>query len=892
MHPVDSSSQPAKQGESNNEQTSTDNTESTAPRPAETFGVKLGSLLKKIDQWVTVPYKVIFLTLTLSSLAAVIYRETVASEWSQILTWLVLLISFVIGIILTFYLLVWLLNPGSEEEGLGVIERIELKFDHAYRKNDISLLLYAHIVLRSVTAICCTLGAFSLIQEQHSKLPDDRASWLGDLHWGLLFASVGYLLLGISVHVLCRSRVKSALESANYKYRRGVLWNSALIDYVVLTLLNFLVIPERWPIHLAFIIPTLGAWLFSNPRNTILIIWLVLATLTLDFWLTLGFARDHPEFSSLVGTSSSNLKEAVLAHWLPQCVFWIAIGLTLIMMRKLRSRQEDSSAAFRALAGNIEYSVFVKGKDREFKFLNSAMLTRLRPFLTAQYEKLKKKHPKLPPPDQMSWEDVCLNKLNDNDLDIDCSQYQIGDHQILEGKKEIYQELERNFQKLAGTEELIYTIKTPLRNKYGEITGLIGICLPGAAFYLAQIAEVMFRVMPGCVILKGRNGRIKWANHAFCESIRDKIKVPPDFKATDPLLPQLLTMHDGKSGPDDIEIYGEELGAQYQRGDSLIRESARKAHASNSNPLFGAYPAYKEFHIRPGHGDGRWVEVVKRPWPDERDGVCQGVMIFFHDVHVSYCKESMLGRWNRKHLPRFVFGSARTHRTNPKASIPAHGKIKPTDFKFIALALEIMQMIRSFVEERPYVTSDSTYSSEEATWLEEILRDTFREINVSFETNIPTGCIFAGGVEIEAIITVLVMNAAAYRGGAKFGLKTRRLIQNAEQLADTTIDGVKIRVNRQDNHIRIVVEDDGPGFDADTLRDIPRGCAMSKDPEFGGPGSGFYLLRKLANHFQGNLSVKNVSSNGGGRVIFSAPISGFSSRKDVEDQQGHVAPGQ
>ena len=107
------------------------------------------------------------------------------------------------------------------------------------------------------------------------------------------------------------------------------------------------------------------------------------------------------------------------------------------------------------------------------------------------------------------------------------------------------------------------------------------------------------------------------------------------------------------------------------------------------------------------------------------------------------------------------------------------------------------------------------------------------------------------------------------------------LIRNAADAALETGGGVNVLWTLAGNHLRVVIDDEGPGLPTDTGNLF----VPFYTTKVGGSGIGLALCRQIAEGHGGILTLKNRSNNKGARACLTLPLD-----LGASDAQGVVAP--
>lgn len=94
------------------------------------------------------------------------------------------------------------------------------------------------------------------------------------------------------------------------------------------------------------------------------------------------------------------------------------------------------------------------------------------------------------------------------------------------------------------------------------------------------------------------------------------------------------------------------------------------------------------------------------------------------------------------------------------------------------------------------------------------------------------------------------------------------LVQNADEASAEPV-GVTIRIEPEEERVRVVVEDDGPGIPDEILSRIADPFFTTKDVE-GGSGLGLYIADGIVRRYEGRLEIGNAPG-GGARFVLDLP---------------------
>ncbi|MCC6546155.1 hypothetical protein IT570_03215 [Candidatus Sumerlaeota bacterium] len=100
------------------------------------------------------------------------------------------------------------------------------------------------------------------------------------------------------------------------------------------------------------------------------------------------------------------------------------------------------------------------------------------------------------------------------------------------------------------------------------------------------------------------------------------------------------------------------------------------------------------------------------------------------------------------------------------------------------------------------------------------------------------------------------------------------LLQNASQAVEKTVDGrVVIRGERDRKHLRLIVEDSGPGIPTGEEENIFKAFVSKRS---GGTGFGLYIARMIMERHNGRIYAKRSESLGGAAFVLEFPDHGAS----------------
>ena len=761
---------------------------------------------------------------------AVLYHRI---PWRVILPCLGICFGTALLVLCAYYLVQRL--TGLRRRGQSLSVAINEKLADDYIQEDISVVVLSQLGLRAALAIFVWWRG---MLRPLPVLPIDST-----LRVVILFGMIVYLLL--SIYYFGAAWKKNSAPASDQKQIElvRVLWHPVYVDLAVITFLSVATRDDN-SYHLAYIIPCLGAWLFAGAGKCEQLVKLILAGVCARYCLH-GVIHFSPFLSEQLKLPPTHQFVATLATGLaPKFIFWSAATLQFTLLRKVRTvemarRQEaeERRQVLDTVTEHIIYCVFEKDLDRRFTYMNGEMLRRLG--VTSASEIIGK---------------------TDQELGIDRPEYEESDHKVLDGKdipEGIFQGFEPNFEKGEDQPETIYTTKKAIRDVSGKVVGLVGVCEPGIPGNVAMNCEKILQNLPYYAILKDASGHIKWANPKF---VRDDFGQPAS---------KLFEMN-GRKGATDIDLYEEVLGRKYRESDLRV-----VGRASSSPDPSSVFEESVELHWFRATGDRKWVRVRKTPWLDARTSAVLGVHVYFHEIQKDFCFEGIVGRWLHTHLYRALHLGAHPDGKDAAPLLFSVGQSAsdraPANMRLLILEIKIIDWIKNIIfgDAIKFVPAKE-FSDGDLRWIEEILKEIYPEIHLSFKWSQQAERVVLKGDfrVLESVILILVTNA--YEASQKDDFST---IVPGEVGPDGSRRSVRPLVEvwfaASEGEISVEVVDVGRGFSVEEGEEIAVGERLNRLDN--APGGGLFFIRYIARALGGSLDIKSPGPDLGATATFKCP---------------------
>ena len=767
--------------------------ENPSPRRQGTWLRRLAWLWREFEKWFIRAHLV---WLVLPFILYVLAGSN-AFAWYLPLAWAMLALAaleLAAGVILIARCIVLSGRPGGTDRIRSIHQKPS---DHD--RQDLTLVLRVQFCLRAAFALFViggTLGAFSRPATEPLPLT---------IHRTILMLAGVYLISSLYCFIRSEQRNNKGLAEPGGSRRIGILWPAAYWDWIVITCV--VTVPESHEhYHLGYIIPLLGAWLFSQSGRGLTLFILILLGVSLKYIIVGAFEVWWPDFRRALNVPP--LAEIGRTSLAPKLIFWSAVSFLVFLLRKQRALEISRRQIMDTVTRHIPYTVFQKDIQRRFSFANEPLLKHL----------------------GRELDDII--GLTDADLGIDRPEYVESDRRALEQGH--FEGIEPHYDRKVPAP--VNTVKRALYDKYGKVVGLVGVCAPGKMVHDAQIYGRILSALPYFAVLKDRKGHIVWANPCFA---RDDIGETPEA----------ITNWKGTGrGATDIDLYGEEAGRRYRRGDQEVIDAAELA-LLNSKDLSTAVRSSVELHVNRISKARRWVRVSKAPWvslPDSGKREVLGVHVYFHDIHDDHCLNSMLRRWVSGHLPFILSALVKGHDggADGQPLFPISRELR-----FLILVYDIIDGISAAVSGSGLQLNPhpQPFQLRDLNWMQSVLQQIYPGVQLDFV--IPTNRTVRDDIKLfESIILLLVMNACQATLASQ---NSYHRIAN-----DLARPRVTVELTASPDRMQIIVTDAVSPFSKKDAQQINAEQRLARDDR---PGSGLFFVRYLADrHFKNHFKRAEV----------------------------------
>jgi hypothetical protein len=788
-----------------------------------------------------------------------------------------------------------------EAARLAIIDAHEAK--HFHGLGDVQMCLRALLVLFVSTS------ALSVILERGIKPDVFGQKWVLASETIHVVLGLAYLVLmavlyfgwernklkALGIEALRQSKEATPLfeQQALEDTVGKVFWRSAIIDLVfVSTLWMTTILPGR-AFHLAYILPMMGTWLFLGQRAVWTFAWVVTGLLARTILLA-SMESFNPDLAKSLGYDAQGLL-GLLWEFLPNLIFWFALGLVLAVLRHLRKkpkldniayqqaladanalRQQAADAtqdawnahkkearlrrALEILGTQRRHAVFAKDQQRRFIFANEVLLERLAPFARAMGKPLDEKG-------RARWVDI--EGETDNTIGIFHAEYELSDKEILEGRADHFEGYEPAF---SDGDPMLWTRKEAIIEN-GVVTGLVGYVVDGLPVQMQRMSQYLTNELPIYASMKDKDGHIAWANTRHLKKLESRIdellldELTSVGKAADfperkaKPLEAKLKMLGNRRGPTDYQLYGDE-GTRYGEMDMAIVLAAKSfvndpdAFVTSSEMqriivdrrekgrdfAVDPYPevGWMEYHKFPNEEYGRWVEVRKMPWWEEqtvkgvKTRIVKGVLVFFQDNHKMYLRKTVVWRWLDHYFGRVGTASVQLLGTELKGAKGLSQKARLfAEFRVMRLLRRMLLWMKSFVDENTQQYVLSRHPRQLSDF--KIICDV---ISAASSHKVPVRCdvlsetqMTVHGDDLFALLTPLVFNA----------------VEATELDCSDRSSEHPVIVTLSSNEFEILasVKNTGKEISQEMVKRLNNLQALTRVNQ---PGGGFFLAKRLALH--------------------------------------------